>query len=73
MLAVDFLHVDCAVTVRRLYVLFVLEVACSCSRSPNYLHVLGVTAHPNGPWKTQRARNLVMDLGGLVARFRDTG
>ena len=37
MLAVDFFHVDCAVT-RRLYVLFALEVG------DRYLHVLGVTA-----------------------------
>jgi transposase InsO family protein len=64
MLAVDFFHVDCAFTLRRLDVLFALEVG------DRYLHVLGVTGHPDGPWTTQQARNLVMDLGEHVARLR---
>jgi putative transposase len=66
MLALDFFHVNCAVTLRRLYVLFALEVG------DRYLHVLGVTGHPDGPWTTQRARNLVMDLGGRAARYRSS-
>ena len=64
MLAVDFFHVDCAVTLRRVYVLIALEV------SDRFLHVLGVTAHPDGPWTAQQARNLVMDLGEHAARLR---
>jgi putative transposase len=64
MLAVDFFHVDCALTLKRIYVFFALEVGS------RYVHILGTTSHPTGAWTTQQARNLLMDLNQRAATFR---
>ena len=34
------------------------------------MHVLGVTANPDGPWTAQQVRNLLMDPGDHAAGFR---
>ena len=64
MLAVGFFHVDCAITLKRIYVFFALKVPS------RYVHILGTTSHPTGAWITQQARNLLMDLADRATSFR---
>jgi hypothetical protein len=63
LLASDFFHVDCAFTLSRLYVGFVIEL------QTRRVRLLGITRHPTGQWATQLARNLAGDLEEAGCRF----
>ena len=62
-MATDFFTVD-TVLLCRYYVLFVIEV------ERRVVHLLGVTANPNGPWVTQVARNFCAELEDNGRRVR---
>ena len=57
LIATDFCCVD-TVTLRRLHVLFFIEVG---SRR---VHLGGITSNPTGAWATQAARNFLMTVDG---------
>jgi putative transposase len=62
-LAADFVHVD-TVLLRRIYALIVIE------HGTRRVHLVGITAHPDGAWTTQAARNFLMGFGQRAASVK---
>ena len=62
-IAADFVHVD-TVLLRRLYALIVIE------HGTRRAYLAGITAHPDGAWTTQAARNFLMDLAQRAASVK---
>ena len=62
-LAVDFVDVD-TVLLRRLYALIVIE------HGTRRVHLADISAHPDGGWTAQAARNFMMDLGQRSASVK---
>jgi hypothetical protein len=52
------------VLLRRLYALIIIE------HGTRRVHLVGITAHPDGSWTTQAARNFLMDLGQRAASVK---
>ena len=63
LLATDFFHVEGAITLKRLYVAFVIGI------DSRRVHLLGITEHPTGQWATQLARELTWQLEETGHRF----
>jgi transposase InsO family protein len=62
-LACDFLTIE-TVGLSRLYVLFVIEL------DRRQVWLAGITTNPTGTWVTQRARELLMNMGEHADRFQ---
>ena len=62
-LAVDFVHVD-TVLLKRIYALIMIE------HGSRRVHLLGISASPDGAWSTQAARNMLMELGERANAFK---
>jgi RimJ/RimL family protein N-acetyltransferase/transposase len=62
-IAADFVHVD-TVLLHRVYALILIE------HRTRRAHLAGITAHPDGPWTRQAARNLLMSLRRRTASVK---